>query len=60
MAVFLVLDLLNRDECKNILSRLLKVVDHIDRIWELNINVVIKNVLLIMLHMKERKTGDII
>lgn len=83
MAVPLVLDLLNRDECKNILSRLLEVVDHvdifhanagiyiggdlidadldhIDRMLELNINVVMKNVRSIMPHMMERKTGDII
>lgn len=83
MAVPLVLDLLNREECKNILSRLLGAVDHIDvfhanagiyiggdlinaeldhidRMLELNINVVMKNIRAIIPHMMERKSGDII
>jgi len=35
-------------------------LDHIDRMLELNINVVMKNVRSIIPHMIERKTGDII
>ena len=83
LAVPVVLDLLDREQCKNILTRTLEVVDHIDifhanagiyiggdlidadlvhidRMLELNINVVMKNVRSIMPHMMERKVGDII
>jgi len=35
-------------------------LDHIDRMLELNVNVVMKNVRSILPHMIERKTGDII
>jgi len=79
----LVLDLLDRDQCRTLADQILARVDHldifhanagiyiggdlidadldhIDRMLELNINVVMKNIRSIIPHMIERKTGDII
>jgi len=79
----LVLDLLDRGQCRMLAERILQQVDQldifhanagiyiggdlidadldqIDRMLELNINVVMKNVRSIIPHMMERKTGDII
>jgi len=79
----LVLDLLDRAQCRMLADEVLKRVEHldifhanagiyiggdlidadldqIDRMLELNINVVMKNVRSIIPHMIERKTGDII
>jgi len=82
-AIPLVADLLNADQCKQLVDKILSLVshvdifhanagiyiggdlvdadlDHIDRMLQLNINVVFKNVRSIIPHMIERKTGDII
>ncbi|UXM94900.1 SDR family oxidoreductase [Bartonella sp. HY329] len=82
-AIPLVFDLLDPAQCKQLLEKILAVVDHIDifyanagsyiggdlidadydqidRMLNLNINAVIKNVRAIAPHMIERKTGDII
>jgi len=79
----LVLDLLDRTQCRTLADQILARVDHldifhanagiyiggdlidadldhIDRMLELNINVVMKNIRSIIPHMIERKTGDII
>jgi len=79
----LVLDLLDRAQCRTLAEQILQRVDHldifhanagiyiggdlidadldqIDRMLELNINVVMKNIRSIIPHMMERKTGDII
>jgi len=79
----LVLDLLDREQCRSIAGQILQRVehldifhanagiyiggnlidadlDHIDRMLELNINVVMKNIRSIIPHMMERKSGDII
>jgi len=79
----LVLDLLDRAQCRTLAEQILQRVDHldifhanagiyiggdlidadldhIDRMLELNINVVMKNIRSIIPHMIERNTGDII
>lgn len=79
----LVIDLLDPEQCKELLPRLLKQIDHIDifhsnagiyvggdlvdvdaddidRMLNLNVNVVMKNVRDVLTHMTERGTGDII
>jgi len=79
----LVLDLLDREQCRTLADQILARVDHldifhanagiyiggdlidadldhIDRMLELNINVVMKNIRSIIPHMIERNTGDII
>jgi len=79
----LVLDLLDREQCRTLAEQILQRVnqldifhanagiyiggdlidadlDHIDRMLELNINVVMKNIRSIIPHMIERKSGDII
>jgi len=79
----LILDLLDRAQCRTFAERILQQVDHldifhanagiyiggdlidadldqIDRMLELNINVVMKNIRSIIPHMMERKTGDIL
>jgi len=82
-AIPLVFDLLDAEECKTLLPRLLELVGHldifhanagsyiggdlidadtdaIDRMMNLNCNVVMKNVHDVLPHMIERKVGDII
>jgi ribitol 2-dehydrogenase len=82
-AIPLVFDLLNTEECKTLMPRLLELLGHldifhanagsyiggdlidadndaIDRMLNLNINVVMKNVHDVLPHMIERGTGDII
>lgn len=82
-AIPLVFDLLNVEECKTLLPKLLELVGHldifhanagsyiggdlvdadtdaIDRMLNLNVNVVMKNVHDVLPHMIERKVGDII
>jgi len=82
-AIPLVFDLLDTEECKTLLPRLLELLgtldifhanagsyiggdlvdadnDAIDRMLNLNVNVVMKNVHDVLKHMIERKTGDVI
>jgi ribitol 2-dehydrogenase len=82
-AIPLELDLLNPDDCKSLLERILSKTEHldifyanagtyiggdltetdfdsIDRMLNLNINAVIKNVRAVVPHMIERGTGDIV
>ena len=82
-AIPLVFDLLNTEECKTLMPKLLELLGHldifhanagsyiggdlvdadndaIDRMLNLNINVVMKNVHDVLPHMIERKTGDVI
>lgn len=82
-AIPLVIDLLDAQQCKTLLPKILAEVDHldifhanagsyvggdlvdadndaIDRMLNLNVNVVMKNVHDVLPHMIERKTGDII
>jgi ribitol 2-dehydrogenase len=82
-AIPLVTDLLNPDDCKTLLDRILSKADHldifyanagtyiggdlvetdldsIDRMLNLNVNAVIKNVRSVVPHMIERETGDIV
>lgn len=79
----LIIDLLDPEQCKELLPRLLQQVDHldifhsnagiyvggdlvdadaddIDRMLNLNVNVVMKNVRDVLKHMTERGSGDII
>jgi ribitol 2-dehydrogenase len=82
-AIPLVFDLLNSEECKTLMPRLLDRLGHLDifhanagsyiggdlvdadtdamdRMLNLNINVVMKNVHDVLPHMIERKTGDVV
>ncbi|CAI8178394.1 MAG: Ribitol 2-dehydrogenase [Marinobacterium sp. xm-d-530] len=82
-ALPLVLDLLDPDQCKEMVPRILEMTGHldifhanaglyvggdlmdsdadqIDRMLNLNINVVMKNVQAVLAHMIERETGDIL
>lgn len=82
-AIPLVFDLLDTEECKTLMPKLLELVGHldifhanagsyiggdlvdadtdaIDRMMNLNVNVVMKNVHDVLPHMIERKVGDII